>query len=67
MIAWEKEKPSSKIWWKFDSDKVGEFVFSFDKKTEYYLYRDYLKLTKKQKALFDSENPKWAEFFAGKR
>lgn len=67
MIIWEKHEPSDKIWWKYNSEVIGEFVFSFDKEKEFYLYRDYDKLSKKQKKIFDAENPEWAEFFAGKR
>lgn len=63
---WYKEKPTDKVWWLDNSSEVkGEFVFSFDKKEKFYLYRDYHKLTKEQKAIFDKENPFWAEFFGG--
>ncbi len=59
---WFKNNPEDKVWW-LDSDK-SEFVFSFDKKQEFYLYRDYpYKLTKEQKAVFDVENPHWVAFF----
>ena len=38
--------------------------FTFDGKTVYNLFRDYPgKLTKEQKALFDAENPYWADYF----
>ena len=46
-------------------DIIGEFLFSFDKKTIYNLFRDYpYKLNKEQKEIFDKENPYWADFFS---
>jgi len=62
--GWYKNKRSDKIWWKDTSDKVGEWVFSFDKKTEFNMFADYPhKLTPEQKEVFDKENPYWKEFF----
>lgn len=59
-----KEKASDLIWWVDTSDKDGVFLFSFDKKTIYNLFADYPhKLTPEQKAIFDKENPYWADFF----
>ena len=29
---WYKNKPTDKIWWLDNPNKVGEWVFSFDKK-----------------------------------
>ena len=62
---WFKENKNDKIWWLDNGDEVkGEFIFSFDKKTEFNLFADYpYKLTKEQKAVFDKENPDWADFF----
>lgn len=63
-----KQNESDTIWWRDRLDAVGEFLFSFDKKTVYNLFRDYpYKLTKQQKAIFDKENPFWAEFFADRQ
>ena len=60
-----KNEPTDKIWWLLDEDKTGEWVFSFDKKTNFNMFADYPdKLTAKQKALFDKENPFWADFFS---
>lgn len=60
---WYKNKESDKIWWK-DTDSVGEWIFSFDKETEYNMFADYPhNLTPEQKAVFDKENPEWLEFF----
>ena len=62
---WEKEKPTDKIWWQHHVEEViGEFVFSFDKVHEFNLFQDYPdKLTAEQKAIFDREQPYWADFF----
>lgn len=61
--VWERENPGAKVWRWFDGSK-GNFVFSFDKIHKFYLFRDYpYKLTREQKAIFDKENPYWADFF----
>ena len=58
-----KEDPDSVIWW-VDTDTTGEWLFSFDKKKVYNMFQDYpYKLTEEEKAIFDRENPFWAEFF----
>ena len=63
-----KNKRSDKIWWLDTSDKVGEWVFTFDKKTMFNLFADYpYKLTPEEKTIFDKENPYWAEFFADRQ
>lgn len=61
-----KEHPSDKIWWVYTEDIIGELKISFDKKTVINLWTDYYSLSPEQKALFDKENPFWADFFAGK-
>ena len=59
-----KENPNDKIWWYNNYDRIGEYVFSFDRKKTFNLFRDYPhKLTKEQKEIFDKENPYWANFF----
>ena len=66
--SWYKNNDTDKIWWKDTPDTVGNFIFSFDKKAEYNLFRDYpFKLTKEQKEIFDKENPEWAEFFKDRK
>lgn len=62
---WYKNNPDDKIWWLDNGDeRVGEFVFSFDKKEQFNMFSDYpYKLTKEQKEIFDKENPYWANFF----
>ena len=64
---WYKNNSSDKIWWK-NTDRIGEWIFSFDKKTEFNMFRDYPeKLTKEQKELFDKENPYWKDFFSDRQ
>ena len=59
-----KENANDKIWWVDNPDKIGEFLFSFDKKKTFNLFQDYpWKLTAEQKELFDKENPYWKDFF----
>jgi len=63
-----KNKRSDKIWWLDTSDKVGEWIFTFDKKTLFNMFVDCpYKLTPEEKAIFDKENPYWAEFFADRQ
>ena len=65
VFRWYKNNPDDKIWWKDTSEKcIGEWVFSFDKKTEFNMFRDYPHaLTSEQKKIFDEENPYWKTFF----
>jgi hypothetical protein len=59
-----KNSPSDSVWWLNNPDKIGEWLFSFDKKEVFNMFRDYPhKLTAEQKAIFDKENPYWADFF----
>lgn len=64
-----KNEPSDQIWWIDNAgEKVGEHLFSFDKKTVFNLFSDYpYKLTSKQKEIFDRENPFWADFFKDRK
>ena len=63
-----KNKPTDKVWWVYNMDVIGEFVFTFDKKQFFNLFRDYpWKLTQEQKRIFDKENPFWAEFFKDRK
>lgn len=55
------------IWWIDYKDKKGEYLFTFDKKRIYNLFRDYpYNLTNNEKEIFDKENPYWKEFFNNK-
>ena len=59
-----KNNPADKIWWVDDPETVGVWLFSFDKMKIFNMFRDYPQaLTKEEKAVFDRENPFWAEFF----
>lgn len=65
---WYNNEPSDTIWWRDDTDTMGYWEFSFDRKTVFNMFRDYPdKLTPEQVAIFDRENPYWAEFFADRR
>lgn len=62
---WYKQEEIDIIWWQDTPDKVGEFLFSFDKKKTYNLFADYPhNLSKEEKEIFDKENPYWTEFFS---
>lgn len=62
-----KNNPNDKIWWIDNLETSGEFLFSFDKKKIFNLFADYPhNLTPEQKAIFDKENPYWANFFEGR-
>ena len=60
-----KNEPADAIWWVDNGEETkGEFVFTFDKKEYFNMFQDYPhKLTAEQKAIFDKENPYWADFF----
>lgn len=59
-----KQKSAGKIWWLDTSDRVGEFLFSFDREKVFNLFADYPhNLTPEQKEIFDKENPYWKGFF----
>lgn len=63
-ITFRKNNENDVIWWVDNPDVIGEWLFSFDKKTIFNMFRDYpFKLTAKQKAIFDKENPYWVNFF----
>lgn len=66
---WYKNNETDKIWWlENEEESVGEWVFSFDKKKRYNMFRDYPhELTFEQKRTFDSENPYWAKFFSERK
>ena len=59
-----KNNPNDIIQW-VDNDKIGVFEFTFDNgQTVFNMFADYpYKLTPEQKAIFDKENPYWADFF----
>ena len=66
-LIFYKNKKTDKIFWvqnkNWQDIKIGEFLFSFDKKTIFNLFQDYPhKLSPEQKQIFDRENPEWADF-----
>lgn len=64
-----KKEDTDKIWWVDNGNEdKGQNLFSFDKKEVFNLFSDYpWKLTAQQKALFDKENPFWADFFKDRK
>ncbi len=57
-----KENEDDKIWWVETSNSIGEYLFTFDKKTIFNFFSDYPdKLTKEQIEIFKKENPSLAE------
>ncbi len=62
------EKKELKVTWIDNPDQVGEMNFTFDGNRIFNLFQDYpYELTKEQKAIFDEENPYWAEFFKDRK
>lgn len=63
-----KNNPDDKIWWVDNPEQIGVWLFSFDKKRIYNMFEDYpFKLSKEEKAIFDKENPYWADFFKDRK
>jgi len=68
MADFYKNDPKDKIYWIDDPEKIGEHQFTFDKKRIFNLFEDYPhNLTEDQIAIFDKENPYWANFFADRK
>ena len=62
-----KQNKNDEIWRIDNIDTIGEFLFSFDKKTIFNLFADYPhNLTAEQKEIFDKENPYWKDFFSSR-
>ena len=60
-----KDSEESKVWWIDKIGVIGEFLFSFDKKKIYNLFRDYPhNMTEEEVRIFDRENPYWRDFFS---
>ena len=67
-IEFYKNNESDKIWWVHYVDYFGFRAVTFDKKKILFLFGDYPQnFTKEEKALFDKENPYWANFFRKKK
>lgn len=61
---WYKRRLFDKVWWKDMPGIDGDFIFSFDKKKEYNLFRDYPDaLSERELAIFNKENRFWVDFF----
>ena len=62
-----KENEGDQIWW-LPSDEIGVWLFSFDRKKVYNMFRDYPhNMTPKEVEIFDRENPLWADFFKDRK
>lgn len=60
----DKNPTSNAFRWVRIPEKKGEFLFTFDGERIFNLFRDYpFALTADQKAIFDTENPYWADYF----
>ena len=60
-----KDSEDSKVWWIDKIGVIGEFLFSFDKKKIYNLFRDYPhNMSSEEVEIFDEENPFWRDFFS---
>ena len=63
-----KENPGDTIWLVDDPEVRGEWLFSFDRERVFNMFEDYpWKLTAEQVAIFDRENPYWADFFRDRK
>ena len=63
-----KENKNDIIWWVNNIEYRGIMEFTFDKKKIYNLFADYPhNLTKEEVAIFDAENPYWANFFKSRK
>ena len=59
-----KENDTDTIWWVENPERIGEWLFSFDKEKIFNMFADYpWNLSPKEKSVFDKENPYWADFF----
>lgn len=59
-----KKDPSDKIFWIDQKEKIGERLFTFDKKKIFNLFVDYpYNMTEDEIKIFDQENAEWRDFF----
>ena len=62
------KKEGDVIWWTEDLERVGRFLFSFDRIKIYNMFRDYPhNMTQEEVKIFDQENPYWADFFRDRK
>lgn len=58
-----KKEEDSELYWVANEGRIGEHLFSFDKKKIYNLFRDYpFNMTDEEVAIFDRNEPFWEEF-----
>jgi hypothetical protein len=63
-LEFYRENAHDVISWVDNTECIGEFLFTFDKKKIYNLFADYPhNLTVHEKKIFDKENPYWRDFF----
>ena len=63
-----KKNPTDEIFWIDQNEKIGEFLFTFDKKKIYNLFADYPHNMKDEEIkIFDRENPEWCDFFSDRK
>ena len=64
-MVFRKNNPDDIILWVDNGkERVGEWLFTFDKQKIYNMFADYPdKLTENERAIFDRENPEWKHFF----
>jgi len=61
-------KKNKEVIWLDNPKQVGEHLFTFDGLKIFNLFRDYpWKLTAEEKAIFDAENPYWADCFKDRK
>ena len=69
MKQWKKDSPNNSVWWLVEVDEEideDDYVFSFDKKRRYHLFRDYpMKLTPEELEIFNKEYPFWRRYLVG--
>ena len=68
-MVFRKNNPDDIILWVDNANEcVGEWLFTFDKQKIYNMFADYPhRLTEKERAIFDRENPEWKQFFRNRR
>ena len=68
-MVFRKNNPDDIILWVDNAnERVGEWLFTVDKQKIYNMFADYPhRLTEKERAIFDRENPEWKQFFRNRR
>ena len=65
--AFYKNEKTDQVYW-IESENLGQHLFSFDKKKIYNLFADYPhNLSSEEVAIFDKENPYWANYFRDRK